>query len=43
MQGANAVMARYEKVLEKDQLSILLLRQLKLSNVSGHTFEGNST
>lgn len=33
MQGANAVVAQYEKSLERDQVSILLLRQLKLANV----------
>jgi hypothetical protein len=34
MEGANAVLARHQKFLEKDHLSLLLLRQLKLSNVS---------
>lgn len=33
MQGANAVVAQYEKSLEGDQVSILLLRHLKLANV----------
>lgn len=33
MQGANAVVAQYERSLEGDQVSILLLRQLKLANV----------
>jgi hypothetical protein len=33
MQGANAVVAQHEKSLEKDQVSVLLFRQLKLSNV----------
>lgn len=35
MQGANAVVAHHEKSLERDQVSIMLFRQLKLSNV-GH-------
>lgn len=34
MQGANAVMARHRKSLERDELSKLLVRQLKLSNVN---------
>lgn len=34
MEGANAVLARHEKSLERDELSTLLLRHLKLSNVS---------
>ena len=34
MQGANAVLSRHEKSLKRDQLSSMLLRQLKLSNVS---------
>lgn len=34
MQGANAVVARHRKSLERDELSKLLVRQLKLSNVS---------
>jgi hypothetical protein len=33
MQGANAVVAQHEKSLERDQVSIMLFRQLKLSNV----------
>ncbi|KAJ5106309.1 hypothetical protein N7456_002984 [Penicillium angulare] len=33
MQGANAVLARHEKSLKRDQLSTMLLRQLKLSNI----------
>lgn len=33
MQGANAVVAQHEKSLERDQISIMLFRQLKLSNV----------
>lgn len=35
MEGANAVLARHEKSLERDELSTMLLRHLKLSNVSG--------
>lgn len=34
MEGANAVLARHEKALERDELSVMLLRHLKLSNVS---------
>lgn len=34
MEGANAVLARHEKSLERDELSTMLLRHLKLSNVS---------
>lgn len=34
MQGANAVLSRHKKSLKRDQLSSMLLRQLKLSNVS---------
>ncbi|KAJ5183429.1 hypothetical protein N7492_001045 [Penicillium capsulatum] len=33
MQGANAVVARHRKSLERDELSKLLVRQLKLSNI----------
>ncbi|KAJ5278762.1 hypothetical protein N7478_004134 [Penicillium angulare] len=33
MQGANAVLALHEKSLKRDQLSTMLLRQLKLSNI----------
>lgn len=33
-QGANAVLAQREGSLGKDELSIMLVRQLKLSNVS---------
>ena len=33
MQGANAMLARHEKSMERNQVSTLLLRQLKLSNV----------
>ncbi|CEJ54055.1 hypothetical protein PMG11_00380 [Penicillium brasilianum] len=33
MQGANAVVAQYGKSLERDQISIMLFRQLKLSNI----------
>lgn len=34
MQGANAVIAKHHKSLERNELSKMLLRQLKLSNVS---------
>ena len=34
MQGANAVIAKHYKSLERNELSKMLLRQLKLSNVS---------
>lgn len=33
MQGANAVVSQHEKSLERDQVSTMLFRQLKLSNV----------
>ncbi|KAJ5630010.1 hypothetical protein N7528_003667 [Penicillium herquei] len=33
MQGANAVLARHEKSLKRNQLSTMVLRQLKLSNI----------
>lgn len=33
VQGANAMLARHEKSMERNQVSTLLLRQLKLSNV----------
>lgn len=36
MEGANAVLARHQKSLERDPLSTMLLRHLKLSNVSQH-------
>lgn len=34
MEGANAVLARHEQFLERDELTRMLLRQLRLSNVS---------
>lgn len=37
MQGANAVVAQHEKSLERDQISNMLFRQLKLSNVRNPT------
>jgi hypothetical protein len=37
MQGANAIVAQHEKSLERDQVSIMLFRQLKLSNVGNPT------
>jgi hypothetical protein len=36
LQGANDVLAHHEKLLRSDQLSSMLLRQLKLANVRGY-------
>ena len=34
MQGANAVLARHQGNMKKDQVSAVLVRHIKLSNVS---------